>query len=758
VRAPYQPLQEWLEGIVDVCDPEALRRLLQAEGGELLARLAPGLAPLVEPRVRGSGEPNEERDLLQAAAVDLLTAISKNVPLVVIADDIHWADVETLHLLRRLARVAPGSRMVLLAAVRDHGEERSHDLDELIADFSRLEWVRRVSLGRLSSADVHALIRSSTSADASDGLVTAVGDLTDGTPLLVCELWRDLVETGAVTVSDGRADLVVPLVDVRGPEQVRDIVRQRIGRLGIRTVAMLELAAVAAANVDLRVLAKGAGLNREMLVAAVGEAAGTGIVEELPGSRPCIRFAHELVRRALYDRLSRIRRAELHGRFGTALEEVHASDLTPVIADLAHHFTEAVPILGTERAVGYNLRAAEAAVAAVAFDDATARLETALDLGVPEERLESVRVKLAFLLRDTGRAREADAVLTTGGQSPDERAQRREAAHMALFRVGRHLGDPEADPAEMRAVAEEALGTFTALGDEHGLAHANRGLALALRRGGRLAESVEAAERALKHAQASDDPAQPRRQIGTLCYALFDGPTPVRDALARCEELLTEARGDRLFEAVVTWGIAAQFAMAGRTDEAREAIAGSLPVLDATGRMLDFRVYKTLVGETLELAGDLAGAEAQLRSKWLLFRDLGTWDPDARGIQAAHQLAHLYCDQDRWDEAEHCLDYGRDVPIHDSFLHESVLRLAVKARVEAHHGRIAEATALARRATSMADRSDFLNLRARTWLAASEVEDRAGRTADASAARTTAAGHYDAKGNIAALAAMEAAP
>src|SRR5262249_46383194 len=148
-----------------------------------------------------------------------------------------------------------------------------------------------------------------------------------------------------------------------------------------------------------------------------------------------------------------------------------------------------------------------------------------------------------------------------------------------------------------------ALATFTALGDELGLAHANRGLALALRRGGRAAECAAFAERALEHAGATDDPAHRRRQVGTLCYALYDAPTPVPDALARCEELLAAARGDRLFEALATWGIAAQLAMAGRADEAREAIDRGLPVLDATEELLDIRVYKVLVAETMELAG-----------------------------------------------------------------------------------------------------------------------------------------------------------
>jgi tetratricopeptide (TPR) repeat protein len=225
----------------------------------------------------------------------------------------------------------------------------------------------------------------------------------------------------------------------------------------------------------------------------------------------------------------------------------------------------------------------------------------------------------------------------------------------------------------------------------------------------------------------------------------------VPEALARCEQLVVSARGDRLFEAVATWGVAALLAMAGRADEAREQIVRRLSVFDATGRMRAIRVYRILVAEAMELVGDLDQAEQQLRVKWQLFRDERQWVPDARAMHAAYHLGQLYCDQGRWEEAERCLEYGRSVPTPDYFRHESVIRLAVAARVEAQRGNSAESIRLAHRATSLADLSDFLNLRARTWLARAEVEERGGRAVEARAAREAAANIYQAKGNTLAL-------
>ena len=115
------------------------------------------------------------------------------------------------------------------------------------------------------------------------------------------------------------------------------------------------------------------------------------------------------MRRAVYDRITGIRRAELHLRVGEALERVHAADPARVLPELAHHFTLAAPVAGVERAVEYNLRAADAAIAAAAYDEGAARLTTALELGIADARERArVQVELASLLGLTGRSREAE--------------------------------------------------------------------------------------------------------------------------------------------------------------------------------------------------------------------------------------------------------------------------------------------------------------------------------------------------------------
>lgn len=756
VRTPYQPLREWLELVVRVCGPDGLRSLL-GSGGNALARLVPALARLTEaPPV--SREPAEERYLLHTAAAELLTGIAEQVPLILIADDIHWADVETLHLLRRLARIASGTRVLLVVGFRDRGEGRSPQLDDTLAELARLDWTQRVALGQLSSDDVRAFIRRSADAEPTDELMTAVTGLTDGTPLLVCELWRDLVESHAVAIAGAVADLTLPVAEIRGPELVRDIIRQRINRLRPPTVALLELASVAGSHVALRVVAETGELEQHALVDAVEEAAGSGIVEELSAPSGELRFAHELVRRAVYDRLSSVRRADLHGRVGTALEAVNAPDVTPVIADLAHHFTQAVPVLGASRAVEYNLRAAEAAMGSVALDEAVARLETALDLGIPDaQERKLAQIELASLLHEIHRTPEAEAILAGSVESAAEPEQRSEAARMSLFTTKSRIGDPDVDPAEMQAAAEEAIAVFAAQRDSHGLSTANRVLGIWFRRQGRLAETCKAAERSLTYADASGDPAHRRRTLGTLCYALCDGPAPVPDALDRCDDIRASTRGDRLAEALVTLARSTLLAMDGRFDEAREELDRSVAVLDSTNQMMgDVRIYRTLVAETLVLLGDRDGAAEELKAQWQWFRDPERWEVDLRAVYASCRLASLSCDQGRWDEARSWLEFGRELRIPSSFRLDSVLRLGVSARVAVHEGRVSEALELARRAVAIADLSDFVNLRARTWLVLAEADRHAGREPQAAAARAAAAALFESKGNRAEVTMLEA--
>jgi hypothetical protein len=172
--------------------------------------------------------------------------------------------------------------------------------------------------------------------------------------------------------------LTRPLGDLASPQGVREVVRQRLSRLSRATTELLELAAVVGSQFELSVVE--AASRSDSVVGSLEEALASGTIAELPGPGLLHRFSHELVRRALYDRLPAVRRAELHLRVGEAFEQVHAASPDRVLQDLAHHFAIAAPRGGRERAVYYNLRAAEAALSLFAFRQAEAFARTALEL------------------------------------------------------------------------------------------------------------------------------------------------------------------------------------------------------------------------------------------------------------------------------------------------------------------------------------------------------------------------------------------
>jgi DNA-binding CsgD family transcriptional regulator/tetratricopeptide (TPR) repeat protein len=387
VRIPYQPVSEALGHLVRVSDPEQLRLDLGAGGGEL-TRLIPDLpsrvGPLPDPVV---ADQDTERHRLHHAVAELLVNTSRGRPMLLVLEDAHWSDTPTLLLLRHLSRAAADARMLLVATFRDLEADMPAELSSALVDLRRTEGVVPLRLTGLSTAEIGELVERAAGGDLGPELPTlaeAIHDLTQGNAFLVIELWRALLETGALVVSDGHARLTRTPAELGSPDAVREVVSQRLTRLGEDTTRVLELAAVVGPEFDLGVLVRGTGIDEASLLGAVDLALRSGMVAAVP-ERPLVyRFAHELVRRALYDRLTASRRAELHLRAGEALEAASPQPSARTLADLARHFTAAAPLGEAGRAVDYNLRAAAAATAALAFDEAVAALRTALGLGVSD--------------------------------------------------------------------------------------------------------------------------------------------------------------------------------------------------------------------------------------------------------------------------------------------------------------------------------------------------------------------------------------
>ena len=366
------------------------------------------------------GDPDSERHRLHIAVSDLLASVARRQPLLLAVEDVHWADGPTLLLLRHLARSAADARMLLLATFRDTPADMPRELSEALVDLRRGEDVVRLALTGLSGDEVVEFVRRSAGGELDPGLrelAPVLSELTDGNAFLMTELWRTLMETGALEIVNGTGRLVRPLAELQSPESVRDVVSDRLSRLEPTTAAVLEAAAVAGAEFALDVVRRAVEVDERTLLAALDESVRSGMIEAVSATAPAYRFTHELVRRALYDRLTALRRAELHLRVGTALEETLPVTPGRGLADVAHHLAAAGSLGDTEVAIDYNLRAARAAMAALAFEQAAAHFRTALALGVksPSEQAE-IQLELGTASHVAGSW--ADAVAETASIIP----------------------------------------------------------------------------------------------------------------------------------------------------------------------------------------------------------------------------------------------------------------------------------------------------------------------------------------------------
>ena len=260
-----------------------------------------------EPFAEAVGGEAAERDEIEAR----LAAAASTGPLVLVLDDLHLADRNTLALLARVARGAAGDRLLVLGSYRD-ADAVGTPLLAAIADLRRDCDVERLAVEGLSVGEVAALL---------DGAADAhrIHDRTDGNPFFVRELARHLVE---------RRDAAGHV-----PDSVSDVVLARVARLSARSAEVLRSASVLGESFDLEVLEQLNSPND--LLDALDEAAAAGLLEDGAGGR--YRFAHTLTRDAIYDGIGAGRRSDLHRRAAAALERVHGLEPGPELGEIALH-------------------------------------------------------------------------------------------------------------------------------------------------------------------------------------------------------------------------------------------------------------------------------------------------------------------------------------------------------------------------------------------------------------------------------------
>ena len=360
---PYAPFVGALRPLLRSLAPRRLDEII-GPGRAELSQLFPDLGTPSGGRA-GGGSPGArpEQARLFEVVFGILRRLSDDAPVVLVLEDLHWADSSTRDLLRFLVRNAREARMLFIGTYRSDELHRRHPLRPLLAELQRLEGVDDIELGAFGAEELAEQLAGITGELPHPELVSAVLSRSGGNPFFAEEL-----------MAAGEAGLALP-------RSLRDTLDDRVRHLEGEAQRVLRIASVAGARVDHAILAEVAELPAPILTEAVREAVEHHLLvptapEEIPGYR----FRHALLQEVVYDELLPNERTQLHAAFAVSLERRAMGDphdRAGVAAQLAHHWLLAHDL---ERALPATLGAGRAAAAAFAYPEAQAFLERSLEL------------------------------------------------------------------------------------------------------------------------------------------------------------------------------------------------------------------------------------------------------------------------------------------------------------------------------------------------------------------------------------------
>jgi class 3 adenylate cyclase/tetratricopeptide (TPR) repeat protein len=715
---------------------------------------APAIAERVAATLGGDGSAARAEETFWAIR-KLVESIARRRPLVLVLEDLHWAEPTFLDLVEHLGDAHIGALLLLCIARPELVEQRPswgggklNSTTILLEPLSESE-SRQLIANLLDGAPV--------AAEAEARITSAA----EGNPLFTEELVAMLVDGDLLRREGDRWVAAADLPTRTVPLSIHTLLSARIEQLPDDERAILRCAAV-----EGTVFHRGA-------VAALAPELPRAEIERLLGAllrkdviRPAgssfagddaYRFRHVLMQDAAYRSLSKRLRADLHERFVTWLERT---------AGGRHREFEEIVGYHLEQAYRSRVDLGTADVAALA-ESASARLESAGRRALARSDLPAAigLLERAAALKPDGDERaallvEVAAARIEVGELKKVRPVLSEAMRMARagdrcvgsrVLVQRHFlrlleAEPRAAEKAARTV-RRLVPVFERGGDDSGLSSAWRLQAWLCWNDARAGAAAEAWERAASHARRAGDERSRAEILTWIASSLYFGPTPVVDAIRRCEEIRDEVSGDLVWEALTLRHLGGLHAMEGRLDVARGLLATSNAVFDDLGPTLNAAASHTEAVVELQ-AGEPAAAERSLRAG---YATLERMDEKAFLSTTAAFLARAILAQGRDDEAR---EYARRSALLASSddVFTQVLRRGVEARILARRGRGDEAVSMMREAVALADATDFVNHRGDALTDLAHVLRDSGRIDGARAAVAEAIRLFELKGNVVAAA------
>ena len=694
------------------------------------------------------------------AARRFLEGLARERPVVVVIDDIHWAEATFLDLIQNLLDTVEGASVLLLCTAR-------HDLLEIHPDWATDAKSQRIVLQPLNDSDAGRVVQgllgeAGIAGPAQERIVLAA----EGNPLFVEQMLSMLIDSGALHLTEGRWEASKDLAELQVPPTIQALLSARLDLLGRDERAVIEPASV---------------IGVSFARAAVAELSPEPIRPGVPGYldsmtrkqliRPSrattpedvgYRFGHILIRDAAYGGLLKRARATLHERFVDWADEINRRQGREQEYEeiLGYHLEQAyryLAELGTvdEHAQSLGERASVklASVGRRAF--ARGDTHAAVNLlrraagTLPAGQLPHLRLlpDLGEALMETGEFDEAELVLNTamaGAEAIGDTSLAAEA-HLVRLLVEQYSFEGEDWSARVTAAVEAATPIFERDGYHPGLALAAR-LQVGLHgTANRYGQAAAASEQVINHARAAGDARLERRgAVGYALSALY-GPTPVGEAIERSEQLVSEVSGDRRTEGKLCRTLAVLYAMRGDFDKARATYVHAEALLKELGGYV--AASGSLESAQIEiLAGDLDAAESALRNDYQALEAMGE-----RYLlsSVAGLLARVLYEQGRYDEAEELTLKVEELSSAEDIDAQALWR-GVRAKILAQRGEKAEALRLAEEMLALRRQAEAPDLEAEALADLAEVQRLSGDE-EWQATLAQAVAGYNGKGDLASV-------
>ena len=494
----YWPLIQAARALTNNLGSAQLTKLLGSSAREL-GRLIRDPGREVEPQVTDGGfDPEQSRFRMFDSFASLLANFAAFQPLMVVLDDLQYADETSWMTLRFIAREMRDAPLMIVASYRDEETRGSEARVSAIADLYRTG--SRIALAGLSESEVGQVVASSAGQPPNRKFVSTLYRATGGNPFFVTEVVRAMISKNALHEADGGGRSI----DFIMPESVRASIRARLSVLPERAKQLLSAAAVLGDRFEATSLHRLCGIPVDEMLRLLDTAISKGLVATAPESDQPYRFSHALIREALYHDLGNSERVRLHRRTVAILEDLYRTEPAIHLDELAYHSVKAAAGGDAEKAIDYALRAGEAAHAAFAYEQAAHHWRAALEI---MERQAPAPERLARLLEKLGDALaitefehgqgidclERAAKIYEAAGSTVEEAQVRARLGVVLSRRAPTMNVPRA--MEQYRRAEEVLGR---LPESESQVWLYTGLAQAAMQALHTAEGLNASRRAME--------------------------------------------------------------------------------------------------------------------------------------------------------------------------------------------------------------------------------------------------------------------